>query len=51
MAQTLYLKKNKARYMATPVMCGWVGAILEVTRALGQEQSDQRIKNIKKRKM
>ena len=31
-------KKNKAGYMATPVACGWTGAIIEVTRSFGQEQ-------------
>ena len=29
---------NKAGYTATPVACGWAGAIFEVTRAFGQEQ-------------
>ena len=29
---------NKAGYTATPVACGWAGAILEVTRPFGQEQ-------------
>ena len=29
--------KNKARYTATEVACGWAGAIFEVTRQLGQE--------------
>ena len=32
-------KTNKAGYTATPVACGWAGAVLEiVTRTLGQEQ-------------
>ena len=31
-------KKNKAGYTATPVACGWVGAIIEVARSFGQEQ-------------
>ena len=39
---------NKAGYTATQVACGWAGAIFELTRALGQEQYGQRIKNIKK---
>ena len=31
--------KNKAGYAATPVSCGWAGAVLEkVTRAFGKEQ-------------
>ena len=29
---------NKAGYTATPVACGWAGAIFEVSRAFGQEQ-------------
>ena len=31
-------KKNKAGYTATPVACGWAGAVIEVTRSFGQEQ-------------
>ena len=31
-------KKNKAGYTATPVACGWAGAIIEVSRTFGQEQ-------------
>ena len=30
--------KNKAGYTATPVACGWAGAVIEVTRSFGQEQ-------------
>ena len=29
---------NKAGYTATPVECGWAGAVFEVTRSFGQEQ-------------
>ena len=29
---------NKAKYTATPVACGWAGAIIKVTRSFGQEQ-------------
>ena len=29
---------NKAGYMATPVACGWAGAIFEVSGAIVQEQ-------------
>ena len=30
---------NKAGYTATPVACGWAGAVIEnVTRAFGQER-------------
>ena len=32
-------KKNKAEYTATPVACGWAGAVIEkITRAFGQAQ-------------
>ena len=29
---------NKAGYTATPVPCGWAGAIIEVSGTFGQEQ-------------
>ena len=29
---------NKAGYTATPVACGWAGAIIEVNPSFGQEQ-------------
>ena len=29
---------NKAGYTATPVACGWAGAVIELTEAFGQEQ-------------
>ena len=29
---------NKAGYTATPVACGWAGAIFEATPSFGQEQ-------------
>ena len=29
---------KKAGYTATPVGCGWIGAVTEVTRLFGQEQ-------------
>ena len=32
------VKINKAGYTATPVMCGWAGAVFEVTQSFGQEQ-------------
>ena len=32
------LQVNKAGYTATPVACGWAGAIFEVTPSFGQEQ-------------
>ena len=45
---TLYdrLYINKARYMAAPVACRWAVTIVEVTRAYGQEQYGQRIKDV-----
>ena len=30
--------RNKAGYTATPVVCGWAGAIIEVSGTFGQEQ-------------
>ena len=30
--------QNQAGYTATPVVCGWAGAVFEVTRSFGQEQ-------------
>ena len=33
-----HLLWNKAGYTATPVACGWAGAVMEVTRSFGQEQ-------------
>ena len=29
---------NKAGYTATPVACGWAGAVFEVTQSFEQEQ-------------
>ena len=40
--------KKKANYTATPVACGWAGAIIEVTRSFGQEQWGLNGKNPKK---
>ena len=40
--------KNKANYMATPVACGWAGAVIKVTRSFGQEQWGLNRKNPKK---
>ena len=34
--------ENKAGYTATPVACGWAGAIFEVSGAFGQEQYSQK---------
>ena len=30
-------KRNKAGYTATSVACGWAGAVIELTKAFGQE--------------
>ena len=32
------ISENKAGYTATPVACGWAGALIEVTPSFGQEQ-------------
>ena len=40
--------QNKARYMATNVVCGKARAIFEVTRPFGQEQWGQRNRIIKR---
>ena len=31
-------RRNKAGYTATPVACGWTGAIIEVSAEFGQKQ-------------
>ena len=31
------MQVNKAEYTATPVACGWAGAVIELTKAFGQE--------------
>ena len=36
--QILGCTQNKAGYTATPVACGWAGAIFKVIRPFGQEQ-------------
>ena len=36
--RTTNSEMNKAGYTATPVACGWAGAIIEVSAAFGQEQ-------------
>ena len=35
-------KKNKTGYTATPVACGWAGAIFEVSGVFGQERYSQK---------
>ena len=32
------VEENKAGYTATPVACGWAGALIEVTSSFGQVQ-------------
>ena len=34
----LRMTGNKAGYTATPVACGWAGAIIEITPSFGQER-------------
>ena len=34
--------ENKAGYTATPVACGWAGAIFEISGAFGQERYSQK---------
>ena len=41
-----HLSRNKAGYTATLVACGWAGAVLEVTRASGQEPLSQNAKKV-----
>ena len=40
--------ENKAGYTATPVACGWAGAIIEVSGTFGQEQKGQTPNNAEK---
>ena len=42
---------NKVGYTATPVACGWAGAVFEVTWSLGQEQWGQRPQKPQKSKV
>ena len=48
--QSLELKHfgNKAGYTATPVACGWAGAVLELLEHLGRSSEAKDRKNIKK---
>ena len=41
---------NKAGYTATPVVCGWAGAVIEVTWAFGREQWAKKAQNRQKSK-
>ena len=42
----LDLVKNKAGYTASPVACGWAGAVIErVTKAFGQCSKLKKLKN------
>ena len=38
---------NKARYNATPVVCGWARAILIVISSFQQEQSGQKLQKLR----
>ena len=40
--------KNKAGYTATPVACGWAGAVFELLEHLGRSSEAKDRKNIKK---
>ena len=42
---------NKAGYAATPVACGWAGAVFEVTWSFGQEQWGQKPQKPKESKV
>ena len=41
-------KQNKAGYTATPVACGWAGAVFELPEHLGRSSEAKDRKNIKK---
>ena len=43
--------RNKARYTATPVACGWAVAVFELLEHLGRGSEAKDCKNIKKSKM
>ena len=43
--------QNKAGYTATPVGCGWAGAIFEVSEAFGQERYSQKPHKCQKSKV
>ena len=45
------MRRNKAGNTATLVACGWAGAVLEVTRASGQDRMLKKLKNAEKVKM
>ena len=40
---------NKAGYTATPVACGWAGAVFELLKHLGRSSDAKDRKNIKKK--
>ena len=44
------VSRNKVEYTATLVACRWTGAVLEVTRASGQEPFAQKAQKRRKRK-
>ena len=49
MQGNMIIYSNKAGYTASPVACGWAGAIFEVTREFGQEHEAKDRKDIKKK--
>ena len=40
---------NKAGYMATPVACGWAGAVFELLKHLGRSREAKDRKNLEKK--
>ena len=38
------INKSKAGYTATPVACGWAGAVIEIIRSFGQMQRGKKNK-------
>ena len=45
---TVEFHGNKAGYTATPVACGWAGAVFELLEHLGRSSEAKDRKNIKK---
>ena len=48
MVKSFIFIKNKAGYTATPVACGWAGAVFELLEHLGRSSEAEDSKNIKK---
>ena len=47
---TLRRHNNKAGYMATPVACGWAGAVFELPECLGRSSEAKDRKKTKQNK-